>query len=101
MLRSGRSRSTSTSNGTSWLASASRTTSRDRRSSSANVGSPETSVRSTSEFTKNPISGSSSTRFRLAIGSPIDDVVLAGVAVQQGVERREQGDEQRDVAARG
>ncbi|CAM5625251.1 hypothetical protein SGRIM128S_08646 [Streptomyces griseomycini] len=52
--RSGASSSTSRSNGTSWWAYAARSVSRTRAISSAKVGSPEVSVRSTSVLTNSP-----------------------------------------------
>ena len=45
--------------------------SRTRASSSVNVGSPDTSVRSTSVLTKNPTRSSSASSVRPAIGEPI------------------------------
>ena len=44
-------------------------------------------------LTKNPISPSVSSRLRLAIGVPDDQVVLARVAIQQDLERRQQSHE--------
>ena len=58
--RSGRNSSTSFSNGTSWCAYASRATSRTRPNTSRKLGLPDSSLRSTSVFTNNPINPSSS-----------------------------------------
>ncbi len=67
---SGWSRSTIFSNGMSWFANAPRATSRDRRTISRKVGSPERSLRSAMVLAKKPMSPSSSVRLRLAMGVP-------------------------------
>src|ERR1700753_952348 len=62
--------STSFSNGTSRGSWASSTAPRARPISSAKVGSPERSSRSTSRFTKGPMTGSNSGRSRRPMGLP-------------------------------
>ncbi len=56
------------SKGASWCASASRTDSRTLRRSSRNEGAPDTSARTATVFTKNPMSPSYSGRLRSATG---------------------------------
>ncbi|CAM5725206.1 hypothetical protein SFUMM280S_04921 [Streptomyces fumanus] len=68
--RAGFRSSTSRSNGTSWWAYAARSVSRTRSSSSANDGSPLTSVRSTSVLTKNPTMLSTAASLRPATAVP-------------------------------
>ena len=68
---------------------------RTRPSSSANVGSPEQSVRSTRMFRKNPISSSSSGLTRPATGTPTTHVLRPGVAGQDHLEPGQQDHEQR------
>ena len=70
-------------------------------SSSANVGSPATVVRSTSVLVKKPISGSVSSWWRPETGVPTTMSSCARVAVEQRLERGQQDDEERDAAARG
>ena len=68
---------------------------RTRPSSSANVGSPDRSVRSTSVLTKNPIRPSISARFRSAIGVPTTTSSWPAVPAQQHAERRQHRHEHR------
>ena len=58
--------------------------------------SPERSVRSTSVLTKKPMSPSSLRLRAVGDGRADDDVVLPAVAMEQHLEGREQGHEQRD-----
>ncbi len=69
--RSGLSSSTSRSKGMPEFAYASRSARRTRSSSSANVRSPDTSVRSTTVSTKLPTSPASASSVRPASGEPI------------------------------
>ena len=68
--RSGRSSSTSVSNGRSWRSNAASALSRTWRSRSRKVEAAPRSARNTSVLTKKPISPSVSARLRLAIGEP-------------------------------
>ena len=76
-LRAGCTRSTTCSKGMSWWCCAPRERSFTRPSSSATLGEPDRSTRSASVLTKKPISPSISAWPRLALGVPIDHVVLA------------------------
>ncbi|MCQ0012543.1 hypothetical protein LUX39_00640 [Actinomadura madurae] len=68
--RSGASRSTTRSNGTPACENAARSAVRTRSSSSANVGSPDRSVRRTSGLTKTPTRPARSSSARPAMGEP-------------------------------
>ena len=69
--RAGPSVLTTSANGASWLAYASRATCRTWAKSSENVGSPERSARNTTALTKVPTKDSLSRRFLLAMGAPM------------------------------
>ncbi len=74
--RAGAVSSTTRSNGTSWCANAATAVSRDRATTSANPGSPDRSVRSTTVLTKNPTRSSSSGSTRLEVSVPTTTSVV-------------------------
>ncbi|SHX23535.1 Uncharacterised protein [Mycobacteroides abscessus subsp. abscessus] len=76
-LRAGLSRSTSSSNGTSWCSKASRLRLRTWFSRSVNVGLPVRSARNTRVLTKKPTRSSSAGSRRPAIGKPTATSVFA------------------------